>query len=89
MLATCPRDSLRDGKKALELAKQAHELDKADPWTMAALSVAYAEIGDFEQAMQWQKKALEDKEYAADAEEKAKAEKRLKLYEQKKPYGDE
>jgi len=90
LLATCSKDMLlRDGKKAMGLAKQAHELDKENGWWMRSLSVAYAEVGNFEEAIKWQKKALEDKEYASDNEEKARAEKRLRLYAQKKPYRDE
>jgi serine/threonine-protein kinase len=73
----------------LDLAKQAHELTKESGWGMRSLSVANAELGDFDEAIKWQKKALDDKEYADDADEKAKAEKRLKLYEQKKPYREE
>jgi tetratricopeptide (TPR) repeat protein len=89
LLATSPNDSQRDGKKALKLAKLAHALDKESGWVMSFLSVAYAELGEFDEAIKWQKKALADKEYAGDPDEKAKAEKRLKLYEQKKPYREE
>ena len=38
---------------------------------------------------QMAEKAQEDKRYASDEEEKAKAEKRLKQYEQKKPWREE
>jgi hypothetical protein len=82
-------DSQRDGKKALELAKQAQELEKESGWGMRSLSVAHAELGDFAEAIKWQKMALEDKKYADGADEKAKAEKRLKLYEQKKPHREQ
>jgi len=52
-----------------------------------ALAAAYAENGDFEQAVIWEKSALDDSKIHPDV--RAKFEKRLKLYEQKKPYRDE
>jgi serine/threonine-protein kinase len=54
---------------------------------MDTMAAAHAECGDFKEAVKWQKKVIdlgfEDKE------ELAKAQKRLKLYEQGKPCRDE
>jgi tetratricopeptide (TPR) repeat protein len=84
VLATCPRDGLRDGKRAVELATQACELTK---WKEArpvdALAAAHAERGDFPEAVKWQKKALE---IGLPMEQLERARMRLKLYEEGKPY---
>jgi tetratricopeptide (TPR) repeat protein len=85
-LATCPDEELRDGKKAVESARKACDLsDWDDPAVLDTLAAAYAEAGDFDEAVKWQKKALEEMPERLAAE----AEKRLKLYEEKKPYRDE
>jgi tetratricopeptide (TPR) repeat protein len=88
ILATCPKDDVRDGKRAVELAKKACELRKWDDAdSLDTLAAAYAETGDFTEAVKWEKKALEF-EFAV-KKNKKDAEARLKLYEAGKPYRDE
>ncbi len=84
-LATCSQASLRNGKKALELATTANELsDGKDPEVLDTLAAAYAETGDFENAVKWEQKGLElSKPVSKDVEDMKK---RLALYQTAKPY---
>jgi tetratricopeptide (TPR) repeat protein len=60
LLAACPDQALRDGDKALALAKKACE---ASGWKAAlplySLAAALAEKGDYNGAVKWHKKAME------------------------------
>ena len=83
-LATCPEERYRDGKRAVELATLACELtDWKDADDLGSLAAAYAEVGDFEKAIEFQEKA--SKLYT-DSEDRKKGEDRLSLYKERKPY---
>jgi tetratricopeptide (TPR) repeat protein len=77
VLATSPDEKLRDGKRALELAKQACELtDYKEAHILSTLAAAYAEIGDLEKAIEWSRKAVE----LGEGEEKEALQKELDTY---------
>lgn len=86
--ATCPDPVFRDGKKALEYATKACELSSwKETNDLDALAAAHAELGQFEEAVKWQKKSLEI--LPIDKRDSDKATVRLKLYENRQPYRDE
>jgi tetratricopeptide (TPR) repeat protein len=88
LLATCPKDELRDGRKAIEYARKAGELSNwKNPLYLGTLAAAFAESSDFKEAVKWERKAI-DLGYD-DEKETEKARQRLKLYEEGKPYRDE
>jgi tetratricopeptide (TPR) repeat protein len=90
LLAVCPDANVRNGKKAIEYAKKACELSEwKAPAELDTLAAAYAEGGDFDNAVKWENKYLESNppNNAYDTPEKARQ--RLSLYLQKKPYHEE
>ena len=83
--ATSRVDRCRNGKQAVEEATKACELTGwTNPGYIDTLSVAYAEIGDFEQAIRWQKTALEDSAYQKEEGENARL--KLALFAKKRPF---
>jgi tetratricopeptide (TPR) repeat protein len=85
-LSTCPSDLIRDGKEAVSLAHRAVELSAREPeFVFDTLAAAYAELGDFEQAMKWERRALD----LAQGQHRKGDERRLRLYQEGKPCRDE
>lgn len=59
-LSTSLTDDVRDGKRALELGLEACELtDYKKPHILSTLAAAYAEVGEFDKAVEWAGKAVE------------------------------
>jgi len=54
ILATSPIDSVRNGRRAVELAERAGELTRHKrAFVLSTLAAAYAEAGNFEKAREW------------------------------------
>jgi len=88
LLATCPDDKVRDGQKALTLATKACALTKwENGHIIDTLAAAYAELGQFEDAVKWELRALECRDFATQNDKNARA--RLQLYQHRKPYRDD
>jgi len=85
LLATCPDDALRDGKRAVELATRACDMSQ---WTNYAyvdtLAAAYAETGDFDSAVKYQKQAAGMTDVPAD--NRTNVQNRIELYLKHEPY---
>ncbi len=88
LLATCPDDKVRDGKRAIEYATTACKLTGwKEPGSLDTLAAAYAEAGQFEEAIRYQTRALGDPTFKARFGPAARQ--RLKLYQQQKPFRDQ
>jgi len=86
VLATSPDDSLRDGKLALEYAIKSCELTHyKKPHILSTLASAYAELGDFDNAVKWIEQGVELAEQI-EYDQKEHLDKELKSYQEKKPW---
>jgi tetratricopeptide (TPR) repeat protein len=87
MLATAPQPSLRDGAKAVRLAVQASQSSGGNnPVILRTLAAAYAEAGQFPDAVQAARKALDLARAESDAELAGTLLREVKLYEAGRPY---
>jgi tetratricopeptide (TPR) repeat protein len=86
MQATSPAAEFRNGAEAVKNATRVCELTE---WKKAqyvdTLAAAYAEVGDFESAIKWQKEAINLLTKKEPAEWPGQFDDRLKLYESGKP----
>jgi tetratricopeptide (TPR) repeat protein len=84
ILATSPDDQIRDGKRAVELARKAMAFRKGNVLFIEALAAGHAECGDFEEAVRWQERSFEIPRTGDNAHGRL----RLELYRKKQPYRD-
>jgi hypothetical protein len=83
--ATCPDRTVRIGPRAVEFATRACELSSwKDPNCIHTLAAAYAEVGEFDEAVKWEKKALETP--GSNVTLRDDTGQRLKGYQERKPY---
>lgn len=86
VLATSTQDGLRNGSRSVQLGKEAAELTEfKEPHILSTLAAAYAETGDFDEAVKWSGKAVElARELGHDQLEQLEQE--LQSFKDKKPW---
>ncbi len=88
-LATSPEAAVRNGRKAVELAQQAAKLTGSrDPMVLDTLAAAYAETGQFAEAVQTAQQALALASSQNNAALADALRARIKLYQGGSPYRD-
>ncbi len=94
LLATSPYESLRDGTRAVEMILPMLKLYEESSATMEIAAACFAEVGDFTQAVEYQKKAIElvRQEKSSDIytqTQKTGLRERLQLFRRRVPYRTE
>lgn len=85
LLATCTEPGYRDGQRAVTMARRACELSRwSDANHVDTLAAAFAESGDFDEAIRWQTKSMGMPD--ANSELVKGARERVALYRDQKPY---
>lgn len=85
LLATCPDEKFRNGQAAIEAAKKACDLAEGkNPDWLDTLAAAYAESGQFDEAVETESRAIE----LAPEAQRADLQARLESYRSQKPYRD-
>ena len=98
VLATSPDDKLRDGKESIRLAEKAVKLTKEKAaYILSTYASGFAETGDWDSAVKWSEKAIDQNrkevEAAKDKDEKKRLEEQgkhlkdeLDSYKKMKPW---
>jgi tetratricopeptide (TPR) repeat protein len=85
LMATCPDDRYRNGKRAVELAEKAVKLDETSN-RLDTLAAAYAEAGRFQDAIKTQEWAITKLEQEGRKKSLAEYEEHLASYKSGKPW---
>jgi len=86
LLATCPDDQCRDGDRALDFAKKAESLLPEEAEVIGTLAAAYAEVDQFEIAIETQKRAISLLKKTAESHEREEMDNCLYSYEKHQPW---
>jgi tetratricopeptide (TPR) repeat protein len=94
VLCTSPTDTIRNGRRALELAEKACKLSLyKKAFAVSTLAAAHAEVGEFDKAREWSQKSIDlaKKEEGDKTEEEHKElleslQKEWECFKQDKPY---
>src|ERR1043165_8457509 len=83
LMATCPEAKFRNGTQAVAYAHHALSMvnEKVVAW-FGILAAAYAELGNFDEAVRWQTRCLD----GLPANKKPEQEARLNLFKARQPY---
>ena len=87
LLAACPDDELRDGTRAPDLALSAFQKLNI-PQYAETVAMAYAEMGDFSEAVRWQNEIIQGAEKAGRDDLLPRARQLLTLYHDQQPCRD-
>ncbi|MGA2797840.1 MAG: tetratricopeptide repeat protein [Thermoguttaceae bacterium] len=86
VLATSPDEKLRDGQRAVKMATEACKLTEyKQGHILSTLAAAYAETGDFDNAVKWSEKSAEAGK-TEDADHAENYKKELETYKAHQPY---
>ncbi len=87
LLATAPENSLRNGKRAVEMGEKAARLvEQKEPFILGTLAAAYAEAGRFDDAVKTAQRAIERANALNQPDLAARNAELLELYRASKPY---
>lgn len=84
LLATCGDPGIRDGQRALELARKAFTIEGSVDHA-ETIGMALAELGQFEEAIKWQRNLATQAAAANDRALATRLVQRLKMYERRQP----
>jgi tetratricopeptide (TPR) repeat protein len=83
ILATCSAATFRDGPRAVQIATLLNERSRYGNWSdLSLLAGAYAEVGDFDKAVEFARLSAAHAPPGAERERQN----RVRLYERKKPF---